>query len=174
MNASASSSDVRYVISEIDAHLQYLQECQENIVVLNVGGSKFETSKTTLRADPSSIFALMLQPNSAFRPCNNIFSFDRDPAHFKIILNYLRNNCTFEKRYLPQEHHYLNEIAQEAKFYKLLSLKAIVEERLNDLCACKLNCWCVMNWNVDGLKIIDCWLDENDIHFDCYLLIFYF
>ena len=174
MNASASSSDVRYVISEIDAHLQYLQECQENIVVLNVGGSKFETSKTTLRADPSSIFALMLHPNSAFRPCNNIFSFDRDPAHFKIILNYLRNNCTFEKRYLPQEHHYLNEIAQEAKFYKLLSLKAIVEERLNDLCACKLNCWCVMNWNVDGLKIIDCWLDENDIHFDCYLLIFYF
>ena len=88
INASASSSDVRYVISEIDVHLQYLQECQENIVVLNVGGSKNETSKTTLRADPSSIFALMLQPNSAFRPCNNIFSFDRDSTHFKIILNY--------------------------------------------------------------------------------------
>ena len=135
-----SSSDVRYVISEIDAHLQYLQECQENIVVLNAGGSKFETSKTTLRADPSSIFALMLQSNSAFHPCNNIFSSDGDPAHFKIILNNLRNNCTVEKRYLPREHHYFNEIAQEANFYKLFNLKAIVEERLNDLCACKRNC----------------------------------
>lgn len=124
---------------EIDTHLRYLQECQENSIVLNIGGSKFETSRLTMEADPSSVFALMLHPNSKFRACNNMYSFDRDPAHFKIILNYLRNKCCIEKRYLPREHHYLNEIATEAKFYRLYRLKSIVEERLNELCACRLN-----------------------------------
>lgn len=107
--------------------------------MLNIGGVRFETSKNTLRADPSSVFALMLNNNSAFRPCKNVYTFDRDPAHFKIILNYLRNNCLIEKRNLPSEHHYLNEIALEAKFYKLFGLKAVVEDRLADQCACRLN-----------------------------------
>lgn len=123
----------------VETFLQSLQDTQENTLTLNVGGMKVETSKNTLRADPSCVFALMLQPLSPFRPSNNVYFFDRDPAHFKIILNYLRNNCTVEKRYLPREHVYLYELLQEAKFYKLSGLVSIVQERLNDLCACRLS-----------------------------------
>ncbi|XP_063420512.1 uncharacterized protein LOC134705718 [Mytilus trossulus] len=123
----------------VETFLQSLQDTQENTLTLNVGGMKIETSKNTLRADPSCVFALMLQPLSPFRPSNNVYFFDRDPAHFKIILNYLRNNCNVEKRYLPREHIYLYELLQEAKFYKLSGLVSIVQERLNDLCACRLS-----------------------------------
>ncbi|CAC5392819.1 unnamed protein product [Mytilus coruscus] len=81
----------------VETFLQSLQDTQENTRTLNVGGMKVETSKNTLRADPSCVFALMLQPLSPLRPSNNVYCFDRDPANFKIILNYLRNNCTVEK-----------------------------------------------------------------------------
>ncbi|CAG2219660.1 unnamed protein product [Mytilus edulis] len=96
----------------VETFLQSLQDTQENTLTLNVGGMKIETNKNTLRADPSCVFALMLQPLSPFRPSNNVYFFDRDPAHFKIILNYLRNNCNVEKRYLPREHIYLYELLQ--------------------------------------------------------------
>lgn len=78
------------------------------------GGIMVEKSKNTLRADPSCILALMLQPLSPFYPSNNVYFDDRDPAHFKIILYFLRNNCNIEKRYLPTEHVYLFELLQEA------------------------------------------------------------
>lgn len=122
----------------VDTFLQSLQDIQESQVILNIGGMRFETSKVTLRADPTSVFAMMQNPNSQFRPCNNIFFFDRDPAHFKIILGYLRNNCYMEKRMLPNEARYLHEILCEARFYKLVNLVTIVEDRIRDLCMCKL------------------------------------
>lgn len=123
---------------EMETFLKYLQDTQENVVILNIGGQKYETSKNTLRADPSSVFAMMLKPDSPFRPSKNIYFFDRDPSHFKIILNYLKYNCTYEKRYLPREHVYLYEILQEAKFYRLSGLVDLIKERFQDLCACRL------------------------------------
>ncbi|XP_052070113.1 serrate RNA effector molecule homolog [Mytilus californianus] len=125
--------------AQVETFLQTLQDTQENIITLNIGGLRFETSKTTLRADPSCVFALMLQPLSPFRPSKNVYFFDRDPAHFKIILNYLRNNCNVEKRYLPRESNYLHELMLEAKYYQLSGLIVAVEERLNDMCVCKMN-----------------------------------
>ena len=35
---------------------------------------------------------------------------------------------------LPNEPKYLHEIVGEAKFYRLLNLAAIVEDRIRDLC----------------------------------------
>ena len=99
-----------------DTFLQSLRDIQESQVILNIGGMKFETSKVTLRADPTSVFALMQNPNSQFRPCNNIYFFDRDPAHFRIILGYLRNNCYMEKRMLPNEARYLHGMLGSTEF----------------------------------------------------------
>jgi len=135
ISETVGSSDHTVIV---DTFLQSLQDIQESQVILNIGGMKFETSKVTLRADPTSVFALMQNPNSQFRPCNNIYFFDRDPAHFRIILGYLRNNCYMEKRMLPNEARYLHEILSEARFYRLLNLVTIVEDRIRDLCLCKL------------------------------------
>ena len=135
----ANLTEIRPVGNDdvVDAFLASLQETQENVITLNIGGMKYETSKTTLRADPSSVFALMQSPVSPFRPSNGIYFFDRDSEHFKIILGYLRNGCIIEKRWLPREPVYLYELLLEARFYKLLGLASIVEERLNDMCVCK-------------------------------------
>ena len=78
----------------------------------------------------------MLKPDSPFRPSKNTYYFDRDASHFRIIMNYLQNNCTVEKRYLPKEHMYLYQLLQEAKFYRLSGLVSIIQERLHDLCVC--------------------------------------
>jgi hypothetical protein len=99
----------------VDTFLQSLQDIHESQVILCIGGMKFETSNVTLRADPTSVFSLMQNPNTPFRPCSNIYFFDRDPAHFRIILGYLRNKCCMEKRMLPNEARYLHEILGEAR-----------------------------------------------------------
>ena len=125
-------------LDEVDVFLQALQPTQEHKVWLNIGGVKYETSKVTLRNDPASVFSLMLLPNSPFRPSGNVFFFDRDPSHFRIILGYLRNNCCMEKRMLPHEPKYLHELIIEARFYKLFGLVVLLEERIKDLCLCKL------------------------------------
>ncbi|CAC5423145.1 unnamed protein product [Mytilus coruscus] len=60
----------------METFLQSLQDKQEDTLNLKVGGIKVETSK---RADPSYVFALMLQPLSSLRLSSNVYFFDRDP-----------------------------------------------------------------------------------------------
>jgi len=67
---------------EVDVFLQSLQHTQEHKDWLNIGGVKYETSKVTLLTDPASVLALMLLPNSPFRPSENFYFFD--PSHFRI------------------------------------------------------------------------------------------
>ena len=125
-------------LDEVDVFLQALQHTQEHKVWLNIGGVKYETSHVTLRNDPDSVFSIMLLPNSPFRPSGNVFFFDRDPSHFRIILGYLRNNCCMKKRLLPNEPKHLYELITEARFYMLSGLVALIEERIKDLLLCKL------------------------------------
>ena len=70
---------------------------------------------------------------SGYGPNNNTYFFDRDPAHFRIILNYLRNGAQIEIAVLPKEQRYLYELLQEAKYYKLLGLQDIVCKRLHQI-----------------------------------------
>ena len=125
-------------LDEVHVFLLALQHTQEHKVWLNIGGVKYKTSQVTLRNDPASVFSIMLLPNSLFQPIENVFFFDRDPSLFRIILGYLRNNCCMEKRILPHEPKYLYELITEPRFYKLFGLVALLEERMKDLCLCKL------------------------------------
>ena len=43
-----------------------------------------------------------------------------------------------EKSILAHEPKYLYELITEARFYKLFGLVALLEERIKDLCLCKL------------------------------------
>ena len=86
------ASDNAY--NEVDVFLQALQDTQEQLILLNVGGVHFETRKVTLRADPSRVFSLVLIPNSSFRPSGNVYFFDRDPSHFRIIFGISQEQLT--------------------------------------------------------------------------------
>ena len=67
------------------------------------------------------------------QPVRNSFFFDRDPAYFRIILNYLRNGCRINETILPRERRYLMEIKDEAEFYRIEGLRKAVEKRLKHL-----------------------------------------
>ena len=76
-------------------------------VSLNVGGTSFETTSETLTKDGVTFFVRVLQSDLP-----NIF-IDRDPTHFRIILNFLRDKTCV----LPTSCTGRQELAQEAHFY---------------------------------------------------------
>ena len=111
--------------------IAYLKSSQDRRISLNIGGTKFETSEATLKQDPHSMFSLLFDDES---PNRNNYFIDRDPAHFRIILNYLRWGCSLPtEAILPNETRYLLEIQEECKFYNIKGLKKIVKERLRRL-----------------------------------------
>jgi len=65
-----------------------------DIIALDVGGTRFDTTRQTLLQDPNSMLAKMFDPNSPLTPGlvkNGAYFLDRDPEYFRFILNYLRN-----------------------------------------------------------------------------------
>ena len=74
-----------------DRMIAYLKSSQDRRISLKIGGTKFETSEATLKQDPHSMFSLLFDDAS---PNRNNYFIDRDPAHFRIILNYLRWGCS--------------------------------------------------------------------------------
>lgn len=84
-----------------------MNDTTEHIVHLNVGGVYFTTLRQTLH-DSDCFFSGCLQ----HRPdCAEIFV-DRDPTHFRHILNWLRG-----VKYLPQDESVLDELLWEADYY---------------------------------------------------------
>ena len=110
-----------------------LQQSQEGRVILNIGGQCFQTSQVTLMADPTSLFALMLRKGCPLRPSRNTYFLDRDPLHFKFILNYLRNGAHVDICMLPHEKRYLLEMLMESRFYMLSGLEDIILARLKQV-----------------------------------------
>ena len=111
-----------------DEMLAYLKASQDNRVLLNIGGTRFETSESTLKQDPESLFFLLFSKDT---PNRDNYFIDRDPAHFRLILNYLRCGCSLpSESVLPRELRYLLEVKSECEFYNLQGLKDIVETRL--------------------------------------------
>lgn len=113
----------------------YLQRSQTDRVALNIGGQRFETNKTTLMQDPASLFALLFQEDNPIRPLGTSYFFDRDPAHFRYIINYLWNGCQLEQAILPREQRYLLELKHECTFYRISGLQRIVERRIEQIAA---------------------------------------
>lgn len=59
-------------------------------ITINVGGTRFETYRTTLKLLPESRLAQMTPTNSDFDSTRMEYFFDRDPVSFSAILNYYR------------------------------------------------------------------------------------
>ena len=50
------------------------------------------------------------------RPCGNTYYSDRDPSHFRFILNYLRNGAHLEDMNLSHVKRYLMELSLRPGF----------------------------------------------------------
>ncbi|CAJ0598855.1 unnamed protein product [Cylicocyclus nassatus] len=86
------------------------------VVVLNVGGTKFETSLETLRKNPGPRDRSMLASLN-YVEGEEIF-IDRDPRYFPSILNYLRDGTVN----VDEDESTLAQIKREAQFYGLEDL----------------------------------------------------
>lgn len=82
-------------------------------VVINIGGIRFSTSRKTLSRLPEHLRNLI--PSTSNREA----FFDRDPTHFRLILNFLRDgSCALPLR----NRQALQEIRTEARFFGLADL----------------------------------------------------
>jgi hypothetical protein len=127
-------------------------------IVLNVGGERFETYRSTLKLIKDSRLGNLSFTNSEYNPVSKEFFFDRDPASFASILNYYRTG----KLHAP------NTICGN-QFYQELSFWGI-DERCIEPC-----CWTDYSTKRDCNEIIRKVLHgyDNDGKFD-YIIFCYF
>jgi len=93
-----------------------------DIISLDVGGTRFETTRQTLLQDPNSMLARMFDPNSPMQPGvvrNGAVFIDRDPEYFRIVLSYLRNGSLLAATDLQA-------VLCEARFFSLSGLEELV------------------------------------------------
>lgn len=123
-----------------DVKLGGWSDIQAGRVILDVSGTRFITSRCRLRMDPSSLLCAMVRQGSPpMRPWHleekntPVYFLDRDPAHFRHILNYLRLGNSWSLLSLPREVRYLYELKAEAEHYQLTSLKTLLESRISTI-----------------------------------------
>ena len=78
-------------------------------VVLNVGGVYFWTRRATLASSSSFFSGLVASDATA-----DAYFVDRDPTHFRHILNWIRG-----VRFLPDDDATVRELIYEADFYAM-------------------------------------------------------
>ncbi|UMM20498.1 hypothetical protein L5515_015752 [Caenorhabditis briggsae] len=86
-----------------------------HIIKLNVGGSLFQTSKSTLTKF-DGFFKTMLETEiPVAKDESGAIFIDRDPKHFRVILNFMRDGEVA----LPEAPEDVTEIQKEAEYYLL-------------------------------------------------------
>ena len=80
---------------------------QKTRFMLNIGGMKFKTSANTINNVPDSVLCELINANSTVKPYlvegRSTYFIDRDPKHFPVILNYLRNGGRYHSDMLPRD-----------------------------------------------------------------------
>eukprot|EP00088_Acartia_fossae_P062006 TRINITY_DN7462_c0_g1_i9.p1 TRINITY_DN7462_c0_g1~~TRINITY_DN7462_c0_g1_i9.p1 ORF type:complete len:166 (-),score=32.07 TRINITY_DN7462_c0_g1_i9:341-838(-) len=97
-----------------------------DIIVLNVGGTRFETTRATLVSQPDSMLAKMFDPDSPLvpaKPKDDAYFLDRDPETFKVILSFLRSGQISKSC-----HNISDLLLHEAQFFQLPGLEAKIQE----------------------------------------------
>jgi hypothetical protein len=88
----------------------------DDILILDVGGIKFKTTKSTLKKYPDTYFTGLLNDKYPLlkQEDGSIF-IDRDGKHFRLLLNFLRSGRII----LPTDEIERRELLIEAEFYLL-------------------------------------------------------
>ena len=105
-------AELRSMNAGVEENLAHFKER----VKLNVGGTKFETTLSTLTRYPDSLLAAMFSGRHKVLPCDDGYIFiDRDGTHFQTILNCLRSG----KLSVPSSVAAATELQCEMEYYQL-------------------------------------------------------
>jgi N-acetylneuraminic acid mutarotase/ElaB/YqjD/DUF883 family membrane-anchored ribosome-binding protein len=105
-------------------------QSQAGRVRVNVGGTIFDTSLSTLTKDKHSMLSAMFSGRYGIIPeKDGSYFIDRDGTHFRYILNYLRDNGVT----LPRDLMLHYELLREANFYQLSGLVEVLERNIKQL-----------------------------------------
>nr|CDJ95276.1 Potassium channel domain containing protein [Haemonchus contortus] len=107
---------------------------------LNVGGTIFETTLSTLKKVPNTVLSTMVAER--WRGQGELF-IDRDPTHFSKILNYLRDGDEFS---IPQDRDACEELRREAQFYNITGLAELCSPQI-------LNVGDEVQWKRDAVAL---------------------
>ncbi|XP_033741772.1 uncharacterized protein LOC117328354 [Pecten maximus] len=137
---SEASNSIVYkpskIPTKVDTKLATIAVNQSQRIILNIGGTHFETCPNTLLSEPTSVLSRLIEDRGkTIQPYNkeNVFTYflDRDPKHFRTILNFLRNPNG--ELILPVTRFHLKEILAECEYYELESLGDAVRKRMNEI-----------------------------------------
>ena len=101
----------------------------DEVIVLNVGGERFCTRLVTLCQRPSMLQVMFGGAFADPKPDKRgEFFFDRDPTHFRVLLNFLRTG----KIFLPPSPVHQLELLLEAEYFGIDPVASAVK-RLHSL-----------------------------------------
>ena len=104
------------------------------MIVLNVGGTHYSTSRSTLTKYPESMLGVMFSGRHDLETMqckDGSFFIDRDGTHFRHILNYLRDGEDAVES-IPKSSDILSALIHETKFYQLDGLASLLKLILRD------------------------------------------
>jgi len=91
-----------------------------DIITLDVGGTLFRTSRSTLCKHSGSTLATMFDPESQIPPAvikDGAYFMDNDPEIFKLVLNYLRYDEPIKMKDLSE--NMISNLKREADYLQL-------------------------------------------------------
>ncbi|EFP09904.1 hypothetical protein CRE_21351 [Caenorhabditis remanei] len=100
------------------------------IVKLNIGGTGFQTTKSTLTRFDGMLKVMIETEIPVEKDESGCIFIDRDPTHFRLILNFLRDGQVT----LPDSEKEILEIQQEAQYYLLDGLMELCKRYLLNVC----------------------------------------
>lgn len=117
---------VSLVEENIDQEVSQERNAMTDWIRLNVGGTIFETSRSTLTSDSDSILSRMFEPNSNLPPATvtkeGVYQLDADPSSFEVVLNWLRY------RTLILGDHKVEDVFPIVDYFGLGELRQRLEE----------------------------------------------
>ena len=99
-----------------------LTACSQ-FLVINVGGVRFQTYKSSLKLMSKSRLANLSPASNDYDPVRNEYFFDRDPSSFEAILNFFRTG----------QLHVPNTVCGN-RFFEELSFWTISESSIQSCC----------------------------------------
>ncbi|KAF1767421.1 hypothetical protein GCK72_007380 [Caenorhabditis remanei] len=121
MQAVENEIALRYKLND-----STLKMSSGNIVKLNIGGTVFQTTKSTLTRFDGMLKVMIETEIPVEKDESGCIFIDRDPTHFRLILNFLRDGHVA----LPDSEKEILEIEQEAQFYLLDGLMELCKRQL--------------------------------------------
>ncbi|XP_061190182.1 putative potassium channel regulatory protein [Saccostrea echinata] len=107
--------------------LQGVEAAQQQRLVLNVGGKKFETSSPSLQSDSDSFLAAIISKDAPVIPYSKdhlpVYFIDMKPRFFDFILD-----PSQLEHILPADKAILNQIFVETSYYRLEGLCTLIKK----------------------------------------------